>query len=149
VTFERDYDLDLGGVQVKLIAMGPNHTVGDTVIWIESERVLFAGDIAMRNQPAFASPRSSLQHWLASLDRLEALNPAIIVPRHGPTGDGTAFITGYRAYLTEGRDRTAAAQRAGRSVDEAGETGTGAFDDRAPDKARLGGAIKGAYGETP
>jgi glyoxylase-like metal-dependent hydrolase (beta-lactamase superfamily II) len=149
ITFERDYDLDLGGVQVKLIAMGPNHTVGDTIIWLESERVLFVGDIAMRNQPAFASPRSSLQHWLASLDRLEALNPAIIVPSHGPTGDGTGFITRYRAYLTEVRDRTTAAKRAGRSIDEAVETVTGAFDDRAPDKARLGGAIKGAYGEAP
>ena len=41
VTFERDYDLDLGGVQVKLTAMGPNHTVGDTIIWVASERVLF------------------------------------------------------------------------------------------------------------
>ena len=149
VTFERDYDLDLGGVQVKLIAMGPNHTVGDTVVWVESERVLFAGDIAMRNQPAFASPRSSLQHWLASLDRLEALKPAIIVPSHGPTGDGTAFITGYRAYLTEVRDRTAAAKRAGGGIDHAVETVTSAFDGRAPDKARLGGAIKGAYGEAP
>jgi len=149
VTFERDYDLDLGGVQVKLIAMGPNHTVGDTVIWVESERVLFAGDIAMRNQPAFASPRSSLQHWLASLDRLEALKPAIIVPSHGPTGDGTAFIIGYRAYLTEVRDRTAAAKRAGGGIDQAVETVTSAFDGRAPDKARLGGAIKGAYGEAP
>jgi len=149
VTFERDYDLDLGGVQVKLIAMGPNHTVGDTVIWIESERVLFAGDIAMRNQPAFASPRSSLQHWLASLDRLEALKPAIIVPSHGPTGDGTSFITGYRAYLTEVRDRTAAAKRAGGSIDQAVETVTSAFDSRAPDKGRLGGAVKGAYGEAP
>ena len=129
--------------------MGPNHTVGDTIIWLESERVLFSGDIAMRNQPAFASPRSSLQHWLASLDRLEALKPAIIVPSHGPTGDGTAFITGYRAYLTEVRDRTAAAKRAGGTIDQAVETVTGAFDNRAPDKARLGGAIKGAYGEAP
>src|SRR5215475_10560712 len=76
VTFERDYDLDLGGVQVKLTAMGPNHTVGDTIIWVESDLVLFAGDLAMRAQPAFASPRSSLRQWLASLDRLEALKPA-------------------------------------------------------------------------
>ena len=59
ITFERDYDLDLGGVQAKLMAMGPNHTVGDTIVWIESERVLFAGDLAMRAQPAFASPHSS------------------------------------------------------------------------------------------
>ena len=149
ITFERDYDLDLGGVQAKLTAMGPNHTVGDTIIWIGSERVLFAGDLAMRAQPAFASPHSSLRQWLASLDRLEELKPVIIVPSHGPTGDGTGFITGYRAYLTEVRDRAAAEKRAGRSVDQAVETVTAAFDNRAPDKARLAGAIKAAYAEAP
>jgi len=62
---------------------------------------------------AFVSPHSSLRQWLASLDRLEALELAIIVPSHGPTGDGTAFITGYRAYLMEVRDPTAVEKRAG------------------------------------
>ena len=149
ITFEHDYDLDLGGVHAKLTAMGANHTAGDTIIWIDADRVLFSGDIAMRAQPAFASPHSSLKHWLASLDQLEALKPAIIVPSHGPTGDGVGFITGYRAYLTEIRDRTAAEKRAGRSVDEAVATVTAGFGDRAPDKGRLTGAIKAAYAEAP
>jgi glyoxylase-like metal-dependent hydrolase (beta-lactamase superfamily II) len=149
ITFERDYDLDLGSVQAKLTAMGPNHTVGDTIIWIEPDRVLFAGDLAMRAQPAFASPHSSLRQWLASLDRLEALKPAIIVPSHGPTGDGAGFITGYRAYLTEVRDRTVAKKRLGLSVDQAVEAVTADFSDRAPDKARLSGAIRAAYAEAP
>jgi glyoxylase-like metal-dependent hydrolase (beta-lactamase superfamily II) len=149
ITFERDYDLDLGGVQAKIAAMGPNHTAGDTIVWVEPDRVLFSGDLAMRAQPAFASPHSSLRQWQASLDRLEALKPAVIVPSHGPTGDGSAFITGYRAYLTEVRDRTAAEKRAGRNVDQAVEAVTAAFNDRAPDKARLAGAIKGAYVEAP
>jgi glyoxylase-like metal-dependent hydrolase (beta-lactamase superfamily II) len=149
ITFERDYDLDLGGVTAKLTAMGANHTAGDTIIWIATERVLFAGDLAMRAQPAFASPHSTVRQWLASLDRLEALKPAIIVPSHGPTGDGTGFITGYRAYLTEVRDRTATEKQAGRSVDQAVEAVTAAFGDRAPDKGRLAGAIKAAYAEAP
>lgn len=147
ITFEHDYDLDLGGVHAKLTAMGANHTGGDTIIWIDTDRVLFSGDLAMRAQPAFASPHSSLKRWLASLDSLEALKPAIIVPSHGPTGEGTGFITGYRAYLTEIRDRTAAEKRAGHSVDQAVETVTAAFGERAPDKARLAGAIKTAYAE--
>ena len=50
---------------------------------------------------------------------------------------------------TEVRDRTAAEKRAGRSVEQAGETVTAAFADRAPDKARLAGAIKAAYAEAP
>jgi hypothetical protein len=47
----------------------------------------------------------------------------------------------------EVRDRTTAEKRAGRSVDQAVEAVTAAFGDRAPDKARLAGAIKAAYAE--
>ena len=149
ITFERDYVLDLGGVRARLTAMGPNHTVGDTIIWVEPDRLLFAGDLAMKAQPAFASPHSSLRQWLASLDRLEALKPAIIVPSHGPIGVGTDFITGYRTYLTEVHDGTTAEKRVGRNVDQAIETVSAAFGDRAPDKARLAGAIRAAYAEAP
>lgn len=149
VTFENDHVLDLGGVTARISAMGANHTLGDTIVWVESERVLFSGDVAMRPQPVFASLHSTRRQWLASLDRLEALKPAIIVPSHGPTGDGTAFITGYRAYLIEVRDRTEAEKKAGRSVDQAVEVVTAAFGDRAPDKGRLAGAVRAAYAEAP
>lgn len=145
-TFDRDYALDLGGVQVQLIAMGANHTRGDTAIWVESDHVLFSGDVAMRAQPVFASPYSTIRHWLSSLDRLEALKPAVIVPSHGPTGDA-AFISGYRNYLIEVRDRTAADKKAGRTADQTTETVTAAMAERFPDKGRLAGAIKAAYAE--
>lgn len=146
VTFDRDYALDLGGVKVQLIAMGANHTRGDTAIWVESDHVLFSGDVAMRAQPVFASPYSTIRHWLSSLDRLEALKPAVIVPSHGPTGDA-AFISGYRNYLIEVRDRTAADKKAGRTADQTTETVTAAMAERFPDKGRLAGAIKAAYAE--
>ncbi|MGA8962311.1 MAG: MBL fold metallo-hydrolase, partial [Pseudolabrys sp.] len=145
-TFDRDYALDLGGVKVQLIAMGANHTRGDTAIWVESDHVLFSGDVAMRAQPVFASPYSTIRHWLSSLDRLEALKPAVIVPSHGPTGDA-AFISGYRNYLIEVRDRTAADKKAGRTADQTTETVTAAMAERFPDKGRLAGAIKAAYAE--
>lgn len=147
LTFERNYELDLGGARAKLFAMGANHTRGDIAIWIEPDRVLFAGDIAMKAQPAFASPYSTIRQWLSSLDRLEALKPAIIVPSHGPLGSGVEFITGYRAYLREVQERTAAAKRAGQSADRSVETVTATMADRYPDKGRLSGAIKAAYAE--
>ena len=147
VTFEREHTVDLGGVRVQLLAMGPNHTRGDTALWVDADRVLFSGDIAMRPQPAFASPYSNVRHWLASLDRLEAFKPAIIVPSHGPVGDGSLFASGYRTYLIEVRDRTAAEKKAGRSADQATETVTAAMAERFPDKGRLAGAIKAAYAE--
>jgi len=147
VTFEREHTVDLGGVRAQLVAMGPNHTRGDTALWVDADRVLFSGDIAMRPQPAFASPYSNVRHWLASLDRLETFKPAIIVPSHGPVGDGSLFASGYRTYLIEVRDRTAAEKKAGRTADQATETVTAAMADRFPDKGRLAGAIKAAYAE--
>jgi len=147
VTFDKDHTVDLGGVTVQLLAMGANHTRGDTAMWVEQDRILFSGDVAMRPQPAFASPYSNVRHWLSSLDRLEALKPAVIVPSHGPAGDGSMFASGYRTYLIEIRDRVAAEKKAGRSVDQVAESVTAAMADRFPDKGRLAGAIKAAYSE--
>ena len=149
VRFEKDYNLDLGGVRAQIIAMGANHTRGDTAVWVEGDRVLFSGDIAMRPQPAFASPYSRLRHWLASLDRLEALNPAVVVPSHGPTGEGALLIAGYRTYLTRILDRAEAEKKAGKTLENTVEAVTGEMAGQYPDKARLGGAIRAGYAEAP
>ena len=148
ITFDREYELDLGGVRARLVAMGANHTRGDTIVWVEQDRVLFSGDVAMRAQPAFASAHSRLDNWLESLDRLDALRPAIVVPSHGPVGDA-GFIAGYRTYLTRVRDRVAAAKRDGQTVDKTVEAVTGELAGQYPDRARLGGAVRATYGALP
>jgi glyoxylase-like metal-dependent hydrolase (beta-lactamase superfamily II) len=146
MTFDKSQDLDLGGVKVRILAMGPDHTQGDTAIFVEGERVLFAGDLAMKGWPAFASSKSSLNHWLSSLDVLDGLKPRIVVPSHGPIGDA-AFIAGYRSYLTRIRDRTAAAKRSGKTLDEATATVTAELKPDYPDTSRMAGAIRSAYAE--
>lgn len=148
IAFDQDYDLDLGGVRARIIAMGANHTRGDTAVWVEADRVLFSGDIAMKAQPAFASAYSRLDHWLASLDRLDALKPAVVVPSHGPVGDA-GFIAGYRTYLSAIRDRVTAAKREGQTLDKTLETVTGELGTQYPDRARLGGAVRATYGALP
>lgn len=146
--FNQEYDLDLGGVTARLVALGANHTRGDVGIWVEPDRVLFAGDVAMKAQPAFASPYSSIRQWFASLERLEALKPAVVVPSHGALGDAS-FITGYRNYLKEVLERTSAEKQAGRNADAAVQDVSAAMADRYPDRGRLAGAIKAAYAAAP
>lgn len=145
-TFETTQTIDLGGVTVTLMAMGPNHTAGDTVMWIQPDGVLFAGDLAMKAQPAFASPKSSLTHWLESLDTLAGLRPRIVVPSHGPLGDG-AFITAYRTYLTTVRSRVATLKAQGQSVEAITQALTAEMKDTSPDAGRLAGAIRVAFAE--
>jgi len=146
VTFEDEHRLDLGGVHVRLLAVGPNHTPGDTAIFVEEDRVLFSGDVAMKALPAFASPKSSLDQWLKSLDRLEALKVRIIVPSHGPTGDA-AFLANYRQYLTSVRGRTAALKAEGKTLEEATQIVAGELKTQYGDSGRMTGAIRAAYAE--
>ena len=147
IVFDQQYRLDLGGVVVVISAVGPNHTAGDTVAWVPADKVLFAGDVAMKGAPAFASPKSSLAHWLKTLDELDALKPAVVVPSHGPNG-GPEFILGYRAYLTAIRDRTRTMKAAGKSQDEAVAAVTAELKNRYPDTGRMAGAIRAAYAES-
>jgi glyoxylase-like metal-dependent hydrolase (beta-lactamase superfamily II) len=146
VGFEREYELDLGGVSARLIALGPNHTAGDTAIWVAADRVLFSGDVAMKAQPALVTPKTTIPQWLGSLDRLEALKPTVVVPSHGPVGDA-GFIRGYRTYLAEVAERTAAAKAAGQDLAAATAAVTAAMGARYPDKGRLAGAVKVAFGD--
>jgi glyoxylase-like metal-dependent hydrolase (beta-lactamase superfamily II) len=144
IAFEKDYTLDLGGVTAKITAMGLNHTLGDTVVFVEG--VLFSGDLAMRPQPSIMSPDARISHWLATLDQLDAMKPTHVVPSHGPRGDA-GIIAGYRVYLMQVRNRVMALKGAGQTIERVTEMVTNEMSPQYPDKARLGGAIRAAWAE--
>ena len=120
IVFERDYDLDLGGVHARLLWRGPAamHTRGDTMIFVEEDRVLFTGDVVMSQRFLAAQNTSSITTWLSTLDELAALRPATVVPSHGSIGDAT-LIARDRAFLQAVQERAGELKRAGKSNDEA------------------------------
>jgi glyoxylase-like metal-dependent hydrolase (beta-lactamase superfamily II) len=146
ITFDEHYTLDLGGIEASITAMGTNHTRGDTVVLADG--VLFSGDVAMKPQPSFANPTATISHWLASLDRLDAMKARHVVPSHGPFGDAS-IIAGYRDYLKRIRDRSAELKKAGKSQDETVQIITGEMSAQYTDKNRLAGAIRAGYAEAP
>jgi glyoxylase-like metal-dependent hydrolase (beta-lactamase superfamily II) len=124
--------------------MGTNHTHGDTVVLVDG--VLFSGDVAMKPQPSFANDTATITHWLASLNVLQAMKAAKIVPSHGPFG-GQEIIEGYRSYLATIRKRSAQLRMEGKSEDEVVRIITDEMSARYADKNRLGGAIRAGYRE--
>ena len=88
ITFDRDYMLDLGGVRVRFLVVGPTHTRGDTGFFVEGDGVLFSGDVVMNKSFVAANQASSMKAWLAAFDTFEAMRPRTIVPAHGAVGDG-------------------------------------------------------------
>ena len=90
--------------------------------------------------------RATVSHWLATLDRMDALKPVHVVPSHGPRGDA-AIIQGYRTYFTRIRDRASALKKEGKTQDQAIEIITNEMVAQYPDRNRLAGAIRMAYAE--
>ena len=154
--FDDEVRLDLGGVHVRVKGVGPNHTRGDTVMFVEEDRVLFTGDVVMAVFPAANGQAGSVDKWIANMTEFEALSPAVVVPAHGRLGD-VATIRRYREYLTAVRDETRALKRQGRSLEDAqqalGPAMAQRFADLAPatgqPTGRINAAIQAAYREAP
>jgi glyoxylase-like metal-dependent hydrolase (beta-lactamase superfamily II) len=120
ILFDREYRLDLGGVHARLFWRGPSamHTRGDTMIFVDEDRVLFTGDVVMSQRFLAAQNTSSIATWLSTLDELASLKPAKVVPSHGSIGDAT-LIARDRAFLQAVQERVGALKRAGKSSDDA------------------------------
>src|SRR5262245_38693089 len=146
--FDSEKTLDLGGVRARLLWYGGTHTNGDTMIFIEGDNVLFAGDVVMnRRFLGFGSPGSSLQAWLRSLDLIEPLRPNRIVPSHGEMGDGSLIETN-RAYLKALQARVTELKREGKTSDQAAETVIAEFRSKYPNwTGNAGSAARSAYNE--
>jgi glyoxylase-like metal-dependent hydrolase (beta-lactamase superfamily II) len=82
-TFDGRLALTVGGRALELIVVGPAHTPGDLIVWVPDVRVVFAADIGFIGVTPvmWAGPHAN---WLAAIDAIEALEPAVVVPGHGP-----------------------------------------------------------------
>jgi glyoxylase-like metal-dependent hydrolase (beta-lactamase superfamily II) len=149
ITFDRDYTLDLGGVRVRLLVVGPTHTRGDTGFFVEEDGVLFSGDVVMNNSFLAANQASSMKAWLAAFDRFEALKPRTIVPAHGAVGDGS-IIGVSRGLMQSIQARARELKAQGRSADEAAVTVQKELQAKYPQWPRANGiaaAARSAYAE--
>ncbi|TFY98420.1 MBL fold metallo-hydrolase [Ramlibacter humi] len=97
-------DLQLGGTTLKLLPVGPSHTPEDLVVYLPSEKVLFAGDIVFRNRIPFVGQADS-RRWIRALDQVLALDADVIVPGHGPASHeakaDAALTRDYLLYLRQ------------------------------------------------
>ena len=149
ITFDRDYLLDLGGVRVRFLVVGPTHTRGDTGLFVEGDDVLFAGDVVMNNSFLAAMPVSSMQAWLSAFDKFEAMHPRIIVPSHGPIGEGS-LIASNRALMRDIQSRVRQLKEQGKSADETAAIVQTEFPARHPGWPRANGLAaiaRSAYAE--
>lgn len=104
-------DLDIGGVKLLLRPVGPAHTPEDLVVFLPSEKVLFAGDIVFRGRIPYVGQADS-RSWIAALNSILDFDASVIVPGHGQVSTSAREdIVLTRDYLTYLRETMAAAAR--------------------------------------
>ncbi|MES2587065.1 MAG: MBL fold metallo-hydrolase [Pseudomonadota bacterium] len=110
VWIDQSYALTVGGIEFKIARVGPAHAPEDLIIYVPSEKVLFAGDLVFRGRIPFVGNADS-KGWLHALDEIEVLKPSIVIPGHGgyssnPTQD-IRFTREYLRYLRETMTKSA------------------------------------------
>jgi glyoxylase-like metal-dependent hydrolase (beta-lactamase superfamily II) len=83
----------------------PGHAPDHLAFWHAASRTVFSGDLVVRGSTVVipASMGGSLAHYLQSLDRLLRLQPARLLPAHGPAIDDPEALI--RQYLQHRRQR--------------------------------------------
>lgn len=119
VWVDGDTSFRLGGVTFRLIHVGPAHTPEDLAMVVEEDGVMFAGDLMFAGRIPFVGDADS-GAWLAAIERLEGLQPAILVGGHGGASrDAHADLRLTREYLQALREAMGEAARNMIPFDEA------------------------------
>lgn len=132
--------LHAAGVEVRVLAT-PGHTSDSVCFHLPGDgpggSVLTGDTILGRGTTVLDYPDGTLGDYLATLDTLEALGPATVLPAHGPVLPSLAAIAGdYRQHRQNRLDQIRAAlQQLGRDA-TAGEVADAVYSDVGPSVRR-------------
>jgi glyoxylase-like metal-dependent hydrolase (beta-lactamase superfamily II) len=116
-------ELLLGGCTAQLRTWGLAHTRADQIVFLAEQRVLFTGDLVESGCfaifPWFPPDDADVDgdRWIGVLEELERLEPAVVVPGHGETGDAGLIATA-REYIQGLRSETRRLADEGASEDD-------------------------------
>lgn len=102
ITFTGKHSKTVGSKRVDLIEVGPAHTGGDALAYVEADKTIFTGDILfIEGHPIiWAGP---VGNWIEACELIESLDVDTIVPGHGPVTDkaGVMRVRQYLAYIRD------------------------------------------------
>jgi cyclase len=98
ITFQHEFDVDLGNRLVQIKYLGRGNTPGDAVVFLPKEKILITGDIVVHPVPYLCSGYPS--EWAETLQRMIDLGPETILPGHGEVLHDTSYLIQVKDLLT-------------------------------------------------
>ncbi len=116
-TFDGALELRVGERAVRVVELGPAHTLGDSVVHVPDAGVVFTGDLLFVGGTPIMW-RGPTSNWLDACDRLLAIDARVYVAGHGPLTDA-AGVRAVQRYLRFVREEAARRHAAGMPAEEA------------------------------
>ena len=102
ITFEDQYIIELGGMRIEALYLGPGHSPGDIQVWLPEQRLVISGDMAFHQRLLPIFENTDTKGWLETYELFLALEPQVVIPGHGvPTNidEVTRYTRDYLVFL--------------------------------------------------
>src|SRR5256885_9531869 len=119
LTFEKTMTLYRGGREIRILYLGRGHTDTDVVVYLPKERIVCTGDLIESAVPYMGD--SFPEDWIATLERLKAIDFDTVMPGHGVVFKGKTKIDAFQNYLRDVITQVAALRKQGLSADDAAQ----------------------------
>lgn len=115
-TFTDSLRLTLGGRVITVMHVDRAITPGDALLWLPAERIAITGDLVLNGVTfgLFCYPSG----WIRTLETIDAMNSAVIVPGHGLPMRDKAVLHATMAVLKREREIATALKAQGKTVEE-------------------------------
>jgi cyclase len=119
VTYDKTYDIKLGGKTVRLLHFAPAHTDGDTIVYFPDLKVVSTGDELTAVTPNLDYVGgASISGWINSLDQVLKLDWDEAIPGHGDKPFTRDEVIAFRGKLATMLSRAHEQVKAGVSKDK-------------------------------
>jgi glyoxylase-like metal-dependent hydrolase (beta-lactamase superfamily II) len=101
-TFSGTMDIMVGSKKVQLIEVGPSHSLGDALIYVPDDKVVFTGDILFTEGTPIAW-YGPVKRWIDVCDMVLDMDVETVVAGHGPisTKDDVRVMRDYLRHVTD------------------------------------------------
>ncbi len=83
-TFEDDRVIEMGGMRIEVLHLGPAHSPGDISVWLPERRLVIAGDIAFHERLPPIFDDTDTAGWVETWEEaFEPLGALYVIPGHG------------------------------------------------------------------
>jgi cyclase len=119
LTLDRRMTLYRGSREIQIIYLGRGHTDTDVVVYLPKERMIATGDL-MESVLSYMGD-SYPDEWIATLDRLRAIDFDTVLPGHGVVFKGKERIVAFQQYLRDLITQVNALRKQGLSAEDAAQ----------------------------